>query len=89
MCAACAPCASPRPRACSVGAINFGFIDTGAAKSATGTKVVIAIGVFTVVNAVFNCFVLCKHPAFKAKPAGELGQPAAKMSDEVSARALM
>jgi hypothetical protein len=63
-----------------VGAINFGFIEN-ADTSRMGTKIVISMGAFTLANAFFNCFVMCKHPAFQGS-----GDPSVsgKMTDEVT-----
>jgi hypothetical protein len=46
-----------------------------------GTKIVISMGAFTLANAFFNCFVMCKHPAFQGS-----GDPSVsgKMTDEVT-----
>lgn len=64
-----------------MGAINFGFIQNGADTGAVGTKVVISLGAITLLNAFFNCLVLCKHPAFKGGAVAE-SKP---LSDEVCA----
>lgn len=46
-----------------MGAINFGMLDDSN-KGTDGRTVVIAVGVLTVANALFNCLVICNHPAF-------------------------
>ena len=68
---------------CSVGAINFGFIESSDTKY-LGTKIVIAMGSITLANAFFNCFVLCKHPAFQEGGVTSTGTN--KLSDAVRAR---
>ena len=63
---------------CSLSAINFGMLDNANGESSTSPyDAVLIIGIVTVLNAAFNCFVLCTHPAFKVKqapPRGELTQ---------------
>ncbi len=51
----------------SLGAINFGMLD-GDDSDSNAYKAVLGIGIITILNAAFNCFVLCTHPAFKVKP---------------------
>lgn len=46
-------------------AVNFGVAGTGS-DAGVGKAVVVIAGVFTVTNAVFNGFVICNHPAFRA-----------------------
>ena len=61
-----------------MGAINFGMLDGGDAGE-TPHDVVLAVGILTVANAAFNCFVLCTHPAFKVKPV-----PQVELNNDVS-----
>jgi hypothetical protein len=49
----------------SLSAVNFGVAGTGS-DAGVGKAVVVIAGVFTVTNAVFNGFVICNHPAFRA-----------------------
>ena len=50
---------------CSVGLVNFGML-ADANKGFIGRTVVIIVGLFTLVTAIFKAYVICTHPAFKA-----------------------
>jgi hypothetical protein len=55
-----------RCRVCgrSLGAINFGMV-ASENDGTSGQTIVVLCGVITIANALFNCFVLCNHPAFR------------------------
>lgn len=49
-----------------IGAICFGMIDSSKeTKQKDGYAWVVGVGVGTLVNAIFNCFIICSHPGFQ------------------------
>lgn len=49
-----------------IGAICFGMIDSSKeTKEKDGYAWVVGVGVGTLVNAIFNCFIICSHPGFQ------------------------
>jgi uncharacterized membrane protein YgcG len=74
-----------------VGALNFGMIQddkNGERNLDPGQPLCIFVGVFTIVNALFNCFIICNHPHFSGgqkNPAGEKADPQDMTEEEVMA----
>ena len=47
-----------------LGAITFGML-TDSEKGTTGYNWCVGVGIATMANSIFNCFVICSHPGFQ------------------------